>query len=94
MHAVWRLRWHHLPRPPLSRLTCPPSPRSEIPSGELPIVGYCAGPADAIQACEWTPGLRSSGGQAASGGDGKGGKKFKKGKADGQQQQQRFTIIF
>lgn len=65
-----------------------------MPSGELPIVGYCAGPADAIQACEWTPGARGGDGAAASGGDGKGGKKGKKGGKADSQQQQRFTIIF
>lgn len=57
--------------------------RRSVPAGELPIVGICAGEADAIQACMWT--LKPAAGGSSSG---------KKGKAAKGGQDQRFTIIF
>lgn len=54
----------------------------------MPILGYCAGSADAISACIWTP-------QTAEEGSNGGGKKKKGTAAKGEQQtQQRFTVIF
>lgn len=50
------------------------------------MLGYCAGPVDAIQACVWTPGAAP---EALPSSSKKGGKGKEK-----KEQPQRFTIVF
>jgi hypothetical protein len=66
-----------------------PSLCRELPEGEVALVGYCKGSADAIQACTWTPGsVQATGGTVGGGASGS-----KKGR-DAAQKEQRFVILF
>lgn len=53
--------------------------------GEAPLVGFCKGSDEAIQACVWTPGAVTTGSSSSGG---------RKGKKDAKQKEQRFTILF